>query len=102
MRPTCTSSRLNAADHCLPTVTRPALALFLFVVSGCRERYAPPGGSPGVGLRHKLSTREQALGTAEHALLPAPAPLVGNVINVVVLRHLEQQVVARLQLVDKL
>src|SRR5688572_14813839 len=53
-------------------------------------------------LRHNASARQHALRAADHALLPAPPPLVSDVIQIVVLRRLEQDVVARPELVDEL
>src|SRR5688572_13264008 len=53
-------------------------------------------------LLHNSSARQQALRAADHALLPAPPPFVREVIEVVILCRLEQDVVARLQLVDEL
>src|SRR5687767_1283340 len=60
----------------------------------------PPRGT--AQLRHKPSARQQALGAAEHALLPASSPLIGDVIEVVIFRGFDEDVVARLDLVDEL
>src|SRR5262245_25235361 len=75
---------------------------FVVIVRGRRKRVCPPLARGGSCFDITRSAREQALGAAENALLPAAAALVSEVVEVVIFRRLEQDVVARLELVDEL
>src|SRR6185503_4965627 len=131
MAPSRTSSRLIAADHrpsaaarappSVPSVdcaaapvptqqsnhaaVRRARANPFILIRRCYWRMCEgvyvSAAAPRAKLRHN-SAREQALHAAEHAFLPRAAALVGDAVQIVIARSLEQQVVARLELVDEL